>query len=242
MFDKVCKHCNNKFQTSYSKREFCSRACVSNWRKGRTWEELFGYKKAKRMKSVRSKETHFHKYNKKRIGKSLEQIYGKKKAINIKDKISKTTKGKTFEERLGLERGKKYRKRNGKQMSKISKSNMGKTWEEIYGVEKSKEIKKKITKPMTERKIRIKVKNSYKELHDKEIIKYTQKLEKEGFRCIPITIVFPDIIAFKDNKVYAYEIERTGRPRREKYTKNIRKYFDTVRWVLLKYKNKIIET
>ena len=40
------------------------------------------------------------------------------------------------------------------------------------------------------------------------ILNEVPELEKQGFRCIPIGKVIPDIIAIKDNKVYAIEIER----------------------------------
>lgn len=65
------------------------------------------------------------------------------------------------------------------------------------------------------------------------ILEETSELEKQGFRCIPITNVIPDIIAIKDNKVYAIEIEYAT-PNYSKYTEDINKRFDDVIWILRK--------
>mgnify|MGYP001576210258 CR=1 FL=1 len=57
-------------------------------------------------------------------------------------------------------------------------------------------------------------------------------LEKQGFKCIPITEVIPDIIAIKDGEIYAIEVER-GKPNYKKYDKNnYRKYFKDIIWLL----------
>ena len=64
------------------------------------------------------------------------------------------------------------------------------------------------------------------------------ELEKQGFRCIPMTHVFPDIIAIKDNKVYAIEVEYND-PNYAKYTDAIKNRFDDIIWILRKF-NKLI--
>lgn len=70
------------------------------------------------------------------------------------------------------------------------------------------------------------------------ILKEIPELEKQGFRCIPITKVIPDIIAIKDGKVYAIEIEYGSKPDYAKYDKNnYRDYFEDIIWILRKKKN-----
>lgn len=68
----------------------------------------------------------------------------------------------------------------------------------------------------------------------KRIKKEIPNLEKQGFRCIPIYNVIPDIIGIKDGKVYAIEVEY-GKPNYRKYRKNnYRSYFKNVIWLLRK--------
>ena len=75
-----------------------------------------------------------------------------------------------------------------------------------------------------------------KEVGDKRILQEIPELEKQGFRCIPIGKVVPDIIGIKHNKVYAIEIDYTYKPNYAKYSNEIRKYFDDVIWILRKKK------
>ena len=65
------------------------------------------------------------------------------------------------------------------------------------------------------------------------------ELEKQGFRCIPMTDVLPDIIAIKDGKVYAIEVEY-GNPNYSKYTELVKSRYDDVIWILRKF-NKLIK-
>lgn len=65
------------------------------------------------------------------------------------------------------------------------------------------------------------------------ILNEIPELEKQGFRCIPIGKVIPDIIGIKDGKVYATEVEYDN-PRYDKYTDDIRKYYDDIIWILRK--------
>jgi len=67
------------------------------------------------------------------------------------------------------------------------------------------------------------------------ILKETEDLESQGFVCIPIGQVIPDIIALKDGKIYAFEVEY-GKPNYQKYTEEYRKRFDDVVWLLRKNK------
>lgn len=57
-------------------------------------------------------------------------------------------------------------------------------------------------------------------------------LKEQGFRVIPIGRVIPDIIAIKDNKVYAVEIEYNT-PNYDKYNK-VPGLFDDIIWILKK--------
>ena len=64
-------------------------------------------------------------------------------------------------------------------------------------------------------------------------------LPEQGFRAVPVGwSVIPDIIAIKDDKVYAVEVQY-GKPNYAKYTDEIRKYYDDIIWILRKkWKNK----
>lgn len=70
-----------------------------------------------------------------------------------------------------------------------------------------------------------------------DILPYCNKLIENGFRVVPVGAdVIPDIIAFKDGKVYAYEVESARGNlldyKKKKYeTSLINKYIDEVRWV-----------
>ena len=68
------------------------------------------------------------------------------------------------------------------------------------------------------------------------ILKEIPKLEEGGFRCIPIGKPIPDIIALKDGKVYAVEVEY-GNSDYEKYTEETKKYYDDVIWIRRKVGN-----
>ncbi len=68
-------------------------------------------------------------------------------------------------------------------------------------------------------------------LHHKRILQEIPELEKQGFKCIPITKVIPDIVAIKDNKVFAIEVEYQ-KPNYDKYTDI--KHYDDIIWILRK--------
>ena len=69
-------------------------------------------------------------------------------------------------------------------------------------------------------------KNS-RELHAKLVLEETKKLEQQGFRAIPLIKVYPDIIAIKNGKVYAVEVEAPHSSSRmtAKYDK-----YDDIKW------------
>jgi hypothetical protein len=68
------------------------------------------------------------------------------------------------------------------------------------------------------------------------IEKEIPELEKQGFKCFPLTRIIPDIIALKEGKIYAIEVEYAqGRQKRKisKY-KNFDYKYDDVIWILRK--------
>ena len=69
--------------------------------------------------------------------------------------------------------------------------------------------------------------------HNQECAKYKEKLENEGFKVIDIGTLKPDLIAVKDGKIYAYEVEY-GRPKYKKYIGV--PFFDDIIWVLKSHK------
>lgn len=73
----------------------------------------------------------------------------------------------------------------------------------------------------------------------KRILEECAELERQGFRAIPVGWrIIPDIIAIKDNKVFAVEVEY-GKPNYSKYTPEIQAFYDDVIWLIRKkWKNK----
>ena len=66
------------------------------------------------------------------------------------------------------------------------------------------------------------------------VLKEAEELKKQGFRVIPIAMkCIPDIIAIKDNKVFAVEVEY-NKPNYAKYTDEIRQFYDDIIWILKK--------
>ena len=72
----------------------------------------------------------------------------------------------------------------------------------------------------------------------KRILEEASILESQGYRVIPITKVIPDIIAIKNGRVFAFEVEykNANNPNIDKYTEDIKKYFDEVVWLIRKRK------
>jgi len=74
--------------------------------------------------------------------------------------------------------------------------------------------------------------------HKLAITQQCEKLESQGFRVVPLDgeyRVVPDIIAIKDNKIYAIEVER-GTPNYKKY--HGISFYDDIIWVLVKKESK----
>lgn len=69
-------------------------------------------------------------------------------------------------------------------------------------------------------------------LHFDRIENEVEKLKAQGFRVIPITRVIPDMIAIKDNQVYAIEVEY-NQPNYKKYrNETMKSRYDAVMWIL----------
>jgi hypothetical protein len=67
----------------------------------------------------------------------------------------------------------------------------------------------------------------------RRILEEARKLEEQGFRVIPITNVIPDIIAIKNGKVFAVEVEYGSCPDYTKYDDTrYRQFFDDVMWII----------
>lgn len=68
-----------------------------------------------------------------------------------------------------------------------------------------------------------------------DILPYAKKLESDGFRAIPIGVVIPDIIAIKNGKVIAFEIENKMVPKKTKVTAydDFKNLYDDVQWITL---------
>lgn len=138
----------------------------------------------------------------------------------------------------------------GKKLSKTVRKKMSESRKKLFkkgyvspakGKMKSIEHKGKIRKTLKKyfeengfpESAKIKISKIHRRTNDR-IMKEVVKLEKQGFKCIPITNVIPDIIAIKDDKVYAIEVEY-GEPNYLKYNKNnYRNRFDDVIWLLRK--------
>jgi hypothetical protein len=129
--------------------------------KKRTYEEMYGKAKAKKVKKIRSLK--MAEYNRKNKEKSWEKLYGEKKANLKKHKFSKNSinmwnkKGyreKTCRKMRGISKTltnkqRNYLRKNGKKLSLLKK---GKTYEEMYGIEKAREMKNNLSKKIKGKK------------------------------------------------------------------------------------------
>jgi transposase len=72
--------------------------------------------------------------------------------------------------------------------------------------------------------------------HKEAVLAESKNLETQGFRCIPLIDVIPDIIAIKRGKVYAVEVETGKSPDYTKYEKI--DYYDDVFWIIIRRERK----
>lgn len=165
--------------------------------------------------------------SKKKISDARKRFYlnggkswndGKHHSEETKRKIAERRRGTTasVETKLKMSKAHKGRIHNKEWVQKVANA--------IRGRKHSEESKQKMS-------------NSAKILFQRtytRILQEIPELEKQGFRCVPIGKVVPDIIAIKNNKLYAIEIEYSE-PKYEKYDKNnYKNYFDDVIWIIKK--------
>ena len=108
------------------------------------------------------------------------------------------------------------------------------------GIKRSEETKARMRIALKDRKMpkgfgkrqRLnKLGNNANDICRRRIQEAVNFFESNGFRCIPITKVIPDIIAIKDGKVIAIEVEYGSSPNYPKYDiDNYREKFDEVIW------------
>jgi len=68
--------------------------------KGKTYEEIYGEKRAKEIKQKQKASSNI---GKKRKGKTWIEIFGEKRALEMKENLNKIQKGRSYEERFGIE-------------------------------------------------------------------------------------------------------------------------------------------
>lgn len=99
------------------------------------------------------------------------------------------------------------------QLKNMTDSSRGKTLEELFGCERADSIRKKLSvvAKRNSSKIKDKQKLGYRR-HTQAILDTLKRYQEDGYVCAPVSNEFPrpDIVAFKDGKVYALEVERTS--------------------------------
>ena len=117
-----CKNCGEIIKSRYSKRKFCSRKCVFEYRTGKTYEEI-GYK-TDTIKNMK------------------KDLIKRNKSKKMKDIVSKSHKGMKFsEESKERMRQSQMGNQNNPNIRNYPLSCKGKTNIEIYGKERAEEIR-----------------------------------------------------------------------------------------------------
>lgn len=159
-------------------------------------------------------------------------LIGRKLSKDHKDNISNSLIGK-----VSNAKGKKWKIKDTSKMGKHSIGRKG-YW---FGKKMPEEMKLKmansakgIKRPVSEERKKELIEQALSAPHkaferiDKEVL----ELEKKGFHCIPIGRIVPDIIAIKEGKIYAIEVEY-GKPHYKKYdVNNYKDRFEDVIWLL----------
>jgi len=178
-------------------------------------------------------------------GKAVEEIYGVERAKEIRHKCSNSRKGKapwnkglTVETDARVAQNSQNSPRNkGKHHTQKWKENMSETMQKrpITWGAKISEAKTGIAFSDEHRS---QLKEAKKlNIHDQLVLQHLADFEKDGYRCIPILrgSPLPDIVAIKDSKVYAIEIERV-RTKPQKYA-GVHCYDDII-WIVLPWQRK----
>jgi len=131
-YDFKCKSCHFKI----SKFSSIIKEINKN-KKGKTYEEIYGYEKAKFLKENKKNNSEIIKrlnnFSSFRKNKTYDEIYGKEKSLIIKNKISNFSKTQDIS---------KFRKLG----QEANKNRKYKSWEEQYGKELSDKKKKEYSK------------------------------------------------------------------------------------------------
>jgi len=172
--DYLKECCSNKCSNKYHGKEQIMKAHervgelilegkfthIGDFRKGKTYEEIYGTERAKLEKQKRGDG--FSWLPNGWWKRSWEKKYGKEKALKMKNALSKRRMNKTYEEITDIKTAKKWRKvigdyRRGKNFDELYGEHAdairkkvghpdpkkGLTWEEYYGIERATEMKSK---------------------------------------------------------------------------------------------------
>lgn len=79
--------------------------------------------------------------------------------------------------------------------------------------------------------------------YTEDILPAAKDLQKQGFRVVPIGKIVPDVVAIKDDKIYAVEVEDLTSshsliPNYQKYPNELSSYINDVIWVIKTKQNK----
>ena len=178
---------------------------ITDWRKGKTYEEIYGIDRAQEMRRENS------------LSYKGKSPWNKGLTVKTDERIAQYSK--------------KSSRYKGEHHTEGWKDDMSRTMQirDITWGDKISEAKKGVTfSPEHKRKLHEAKKLN---LHDQLVIQHCAEFEGQGFRCIPLLkhSVLPDIIAIKDLKIYAIEVER-GRLDPRKY-ENVFCYDDII-WIL----------
>lgn len=126
-------------------------------------------------------------------------------------------KGITYEEFYGPERAKEIKEKISESVTQSYTEDLKKrrqlTTIKQMEIPEQREIRSGPRKPEFGEKIRKQIKK-HRILHDDIAITQIKNFEKQGFRCVPIGLKkhpHPDFIAIKNDKVYAVEVELSGK-------------------------------
>jgi hypothetical protein len=131
-YDFKCKSCHFK-----SSNTFLRVKEINKNKKGKTYEEIYGYEKAKFLRENKKNNLEIIKrlnnFSNFQKGKTYDKIYGEKKSSIIKNKISKFSKTQDIS---------KFRKMG----QEANKNRKYKSWEDQFGKELSDKKKKELSK------------------------------------------------------------------------------------------------
>jgi hypothetical protein len=174
--------------------------------------------------------------------------HSKETKIKISQSMSKYLKEHPEHISLHYWEGKKMSKKTKQKMRISAKKsiNLGRFKKGSKPWNKNKqlpeELKKRISKTLENHRMskmtRLKISKSNKgkliaktnQIAYIRILKEIPELEKQGFRCFPIGKIIPDIIAIKNNRIYAIEVEYAKSPNYKKYENQ--DIYDEIIWIL----------